>query len=107
MSADLAEQAADLDLEEFRRAQGLSYRQLAELLGSSHASKTRDWAIGAARPEADQMEYIVQRTGGVVTVDAMHRRRLQWLRENEKISVPLTSDAQGGESGDREGCEEE
>jgi hypothetical protein len=83
---DRGERAEGLDLEEFRLARGLSYRKLASLIGSNHASQTRAWALGEARPDADQLDEIVKSTNGAVTIEAMHRRRLSWLM-NKKSSV--------------------
>ena len=77
-----------MDLEQFRLDRGLSYRQLAALLGQTHASKTRGWALGAARLEADELECIIRVTGGAVTLEAMHRRRLHWLKERGRASIP-------------------
>lgn len=77
-----------LDLETYRRAKGLSYRQLVALIGSNHASRTRSWAIGEVWPDADVLKTIVEVTGGEVTLDAMHEKRLQWLRERDaKLSA--------------------
>jgi hypothetical protein len=79
--------ARGLDLEEYRQAHGLSYRKLAALIGSGHASQTRSWAIGESRPDADQAEAIIRKTNGIVTIEALHRRRLAWLRENNKCTI--------------------
>jgi hypothetical protein len=93
ITSDAIARARGLDLEEFRLAKGLSYRKLASLIGSGHASQTRAWAIGESRPDADQMETIIRRTDGVVTVEAMHLRRLTWLREKNRCS-PLVDGAE-------------
>lgn len=82
--ADQTRRPGGLDLEQFRLAKGLSYRRLAALIGSSHASQTRSWALGESRPDADQMEVIIRRTDGIVTIEAMHKRRLAWLKEKNK-----------------------
>jgi hypothetical protein len=82
-----AERSSGFDLEGFRLARGLTYRQLGALIGENHASKIRSWALGEARPDADQMEIIIVRTDGAVTVEAMHLRRLTWLRENNRCGA--------------------
>lgn len=92
--------AAGLDLEEFRQARGLSYDELGALIGSSAKSTTRTWAIGMVWPDAERVENIITKTDGAVTLEAMHRRRLQWLRDNGKVSVPLNC------GGDAEACGE-
>ena len=40
------------------------------------------WESGAQLPDADMVQRIVDFTGGAVTVVALHRARLEWLREN-------------------------
>ena len=88
-------QGRGIDLEEFRLAKGLSYRKLASLIGSTHASQARCWAIGESRPDADQVEAIIRRTEGAVSVEAMHKKRLAWLMKNNKciaLSASSTED---------------
>lgn len=91
-----------MDLEQFRQSKGLSYKALAELLGLAASNKRRaqSYAIGETWPPADRIEEIISATDGQVTLDALHQRRLQWLKENNKISLPPNSDAdaEGDES---------
>jgi hypothetical protein len=84
-----------IDLEEFKLARGLSYRKLASLIGSTHASQARCWAIGESRPDADQLELIIRKTDGAVSVEAMHQKRLAWLKENNKCTALAACVAEG------------
>ena len=68
-----------LDLEQYRRAMGLTYQGLADILGLTQNRHAMRWALGEAWPDADKLQRIVEATQGVVTVDAMHRRRLAHL----------------------------
>lgn len=68
-----------MDLENFRQARGLSYRKLAVLLGLSQGRTAQAYARGEFWPDADKLQDIIDRTGRVVTLDAMHARRLAWL----------------------------
>lgn len=72
-----------MDLETFRRAEKLSYRAIGALIGVNHAGQTREWCLGKVWPDADKLQRIVEATQGVVTVDAMHRRRLAHLAETK------------------------
>lgn len=76
-----------MDLETFRLDQRLTYRKLGELVGQRHPGQIRSWALGQAWPDADKLQRIVERTNGAVTIEAMHRRRLQWLAERRGISL--------------------
>lgn len=98
-SFDGSDRTRGMDLEEFRIAKGLSYRQLGALIGANHASKVRSWAFGEARPDADQMEAIVIKTDGAVTIEAMHQRRLSWLRENNRCAALEDCEADGEATG--------
>ena len=53
-----------MTLEDYRQQQKLSYKQLAELLGASHATVARRWCLGIDHkdrmiPAPDFMERIV------------------------------------------------
>lgn len=67
------------DLEEYRRASGLTYEKLSQQLGLSHRRRAMAYALGEVWPDADKLQRIVEATQGVVTVEAMHRRRLAHL----------------------------
>jgi transcriptional regulator with XRE-family HTH domain len=77
-----------MDLEEFRQVRGLSYRKLAELLGLSQGRTAQAYARGEFWPDADRLEAIVACTGGLVTLNTLHARRLAWLRENHSKPGP-------------------
>lgn len=74
----------DLNLEEFRKGDGLTYAGLAVLLKLSDASHARRIALGLAWPASPAtIECIRQVSGGRVSIDAMHRLRLaEWRRVN-------------------------
>jgi transcriptional regulator with XRE-family HTH domain len=75
-----------LDLEEYRRAERLTYWELAELLGLTQNRHAMRWALGESWPDADKLQRIVEVTQGLVTVEAMHRRRLTHLAETKGYS---------------------
>ena len=77
----------ELDLEEYRRTKGLTYWELAELLGLTQNRHAMRWALGESWPDADKLQRIVEATQGAVTVDAMHRRRLAHLAETRGFTV--------------------
>ena len=63
--------AMGMTLEDFRKQQKLTYKQLAELLGASHATVARRWCLGIDHkdrmiPAPDFMERIVLVTDGSV-----------------------------------------
>lgn len=72
----------EMDLEEYRVAEGLTWQQLAERVGISDASQVRRIAIGVTWPRVELLEVIIQATGGRVGLMPMHKRRLAWSREN-------------------------
>jgi transcriptional regulator with XRE-family HTH domain len=78
----------ELDLEEYRRAHGLSYAQLASKLGLTWGRHAMRWALGESWPDADKLERIVQATRGEVSVDAMHKRRLAFLASHSDLQTP-------------------
>ena len=84
-----------MDLEAFRRDRRLSYRKLAGLLGLSQGRTAQAYARGEAWPDADRLGEIIQRTDGAVTLDALHARRLAWLREHKKCPKRKNSTAEG------------
>jgi hypothetical protein len=77
-----------MDLETFKEREGIGWRPLAQMLGYRSHIRVRSWALGECRPDADELEQIILRTEGAVTIEAMHRRRLKWLAENRGIKLP-------------------
>ena len=76
-----------MDLETYRSAAGLTYNQLAELLHVSTARQAQRYAIGANWPGAEPLQRILDVCDGV-TIDAMHERRLQFVRESQGRDQP-------------------
>lgn len=76
------------DLEQFRHAKKWSYARLAIFLGLTQRRHAMRWALGEAWPDADKLQRIVDLTGGQVTIEAMHRRRLKWLAEHRGVRLP-------------------
>ena len=77
-----------MDLEDFRQSEGLSYRGLAAFLGLTQGRHAMRWATGERWPDADKLQHIMDLTDGVVTIEAMHKRRLKWLAENRGVKIP-------------------
>ena len=70
-----------MTLEDFRKQQKLTYKQLAELLGASHATVARRWCLGIDAkdrmiPAPEFMERIVSVTNGSVMPNDFYLRRL-------------------------------
>ena len=70
-----------MTLDDFRRQQKLTYRQLAELLGASHATVARRWCLDIDNkdrmiPAPNFMERIVNVTDGAVTPNDFYLRRM-------------------------------
>ena len=60
-----------MTLEDFRKQQKLSYKQLAELLGASHATVARRWCLPRGHkdrliPNENYMDKIILLTNGEV-----------------------------------------
>lgn len=72
-----------MDLEEFRLARSMTYAQLADFLGLSQAKTAQRYALGEHWPHVLPLQVILQRAKGV-TLDAMHRRRMAFLRSSER-----------------------
>jgi transcriptional regulator with XRE-family HTH domain len=77
----------DYDLEQYRRAHSLSYAKLAGKIGLTSNRHAMRWALGESWPDADKLARIIEVTGGEVSLAAMHRRRLRWIREHRAESV--------------------
>lgn len=76
-----------MDLEAYRRLQGLSYAKLADALKISTARRAQAYARGECWPDADKLARVFSKTEGVVTLEGMFQRRLQWLRETRGITL--------------------
>lgn len=74
----------EMDLVAFRIARSMTWADLADLIGARDPRQARGWALGYERPSAERIDEIVRRTGGAVTVHAMHRRRLQYERSRRR-----------------------
>lgn len=74
------------DLETFRKQQGLTYVQLAALIGASSAGAARAYALGVTWPREARMDEILRRAEGV-DLHAMYERRRAWLRDNPRRSL--------------------
>lgn len=71
-----------LDLEAWRKREGLTYDALGVMIGVHPATQVTRYAVGARWPDPDLIDRIAAATGGEVTLFALHRRRAAWLREN-------------------------
>ena len=69
-----------VDLESFRQSRGMTYAELASLLGISQARQASAYARGEKWPRPELLQRIIDRTGGEVSVDAMHQTRLAAVR---------------------------
>ncbi len=70
--------AQNMDLETWRKREGLSYQRLADLLGEGDQNTARRHALGIFWPAPERIEKIRKVSGGEVTLEAMHRRHLAW-----------------------------
>lgn len=73
-----------MDLEAYRTKQELSYAQLADLIEVSQAKQARAYALGHAWPRSEQLQTIIEKTGAVVTVEAMHERRILYIERTSR-----------------------
>lgn len=70
-----------MDLEHYRLVHGMTYEQLAGMIGTRSVSAARRYALGEMWPNAMRLEQILARSGGTVTLEHMHRRHLGWVRD--------------------------
>ena len=82
---DVSEIALSMNLEEYRLEKGLSYEELAELLGLTQNRQAQAYALGETWPKTERLEVILKKTEGLVTILAMHHRRRSWLRSNKRM----------------------
>lgn len=93
MTDSLASVTSDspVDLETFRVSSRMSYRQLADLIGVRQEKQARSYALGHSWPRSGKvLDMIVERSNGRVSIDAMHRRRSEFQRQE---SLAATRDA--------------
>jgi len=70
-----------MDLETYRQAAGLTYQELADRIGVASHSGAWRLARGEAWPhDPERIERIREVSGGAVTLEAMHKKRLDWWR---------------------------
>lgn len=68
-----------MDLETYKTSNELSYDELARQIGVTQAKQARAYALGHQWPRSAQLQKILKACGGV-TVEAMHDRRMRFLR---------------------------
>lgn len=69
-----------MDLEAYRKAEGLTYDQLAKLMGVHSVSQMRRLALGEELLKDMRLEKAIEISGGMVTAFAVHQRRIGFLR---------------------------
>ncbi len=75
-----------MDLEAYRLKNNLSYTQLAELINVKQAKQARSYALGHSWPRSNQLQTIIKSAKGV-TLEAMHKRRLDFLPSRNERSA--------------------
>lgn len=72
-----------MDLDQWRNMKGLSWAALAARLGLSQAKQARAYALGHDWPQrAERLDAIIAATDNEVTVEAMHKKRLEFERSS-------------------------
>ena len=79
-----AEHTEGVDLEAYREERGMTWAELAEMVGARYPRQARAWAKGIERPDAERQDWIVKVTGGRVSIYAMHLKRLAWERQRPR-----------------------
>lgn len=87
----------EMDLEDYRQAEGLTYEQLSERLGVTSVSLMRRYCIGEIRIPEERVDQFIARTGNRVGLYALHKRRLAWLAANRPRPAPADEVAVLGE----------
>ena len=82
---DASEILLSMDLEEFRIDRGLSYEELARVIGLTQNRQAQAYALGETWPKTERLEIILKKTDGLVTILAMHQRRRKWLQANKRM----------------------
>jgi len=77
-----------LNLEEYRQKHRLTYRELARKFGFRGISQVRRYALGAEMLKDEQLERVLQETGGEVDLYALHKCRMEWLAAQAAPYVP-------------------
>ena len=80
----------DMNLEEFRQQNGLTYAELAEFFGWSQAKTAERYAKGEILPKPDRLQAIVDKSAGRVSVLAMHTPRRRYIEENASDVIERT-----------------
>lgn len=71
----------DLDLDAWRRREGLTWERLAEAIEVQGAAMARRYALGERWPDPETLDRIEAVSHGDVTVLAMHLRRKAWMKQ--------------------------
>lgn len=77
-----AKRFVTMNLEQYRQERGYSYQQLADFLDLPQAKTARAYALGVESPSPERLQTILDRTGGQVSVLAMHEQRMAHIRAN-------------------------
>ena len=99
--------AAAVDLEQYRVEHRLTYQDIADRLGIGGIGRARRYALGERWPrDPAVLDRIVEMTGGRVTIDAMHRRRREYVEQQHRSGEASVEDGSPGStpigpSGDR------
>lgn len=80
-----------VDLETWRLSKGLSYSGLAAALSTEYHTankmRARNVSIGVQWPCTEFLQTILAKTRGEVTIEAMHRRRVEYLSSQGRLRV--------------------
>lgn len=96
----VSETLLSMDLEQFRLEKGLTYDQLADLIGLTQNRQAQAYALGETWPKTERLDVILRKTDGLVTILAMHERRRRWLasHKRQRRALPPT---RGRDTGQR------
>jgi len=75
-----------MDLEQYRQNHGLTYQQLADLLGVRQSKQAHAWALGTNWPLSERLQKILRKTKGEVTIEDMHARRMAFLQAESRAA---------------------
>jgi len=64
----------------------MTYAQLAQLIEVSQPKQARAYALGHAWPRSEQLQKILRKTKGSVTMEAMHEKRLAFHRAERRVA---------------------
>lgn len=77
-----------MKLKEWRLTQQKTLRDCAEALGLGDARVYQRYESGEQWPSAPIVEALLDMTGRTVTVEDLHKQRLEWFRANKPDSFP-------------------